>query len=82
MKGESTDYSNVLFILKYFRFTVCDGLGYLKEVFKFPLTMEEEEVFISYLDKSGNRDAGDLKVMYLLSRARYQTSVSFLKYIL
>lgn len=58
-------------------FAVCDGLGYLKEIFKFPLTTEEEDAFISYLDESGNRDAGDLKVMYLLSRARYHISLSF-----
>lgn len=54
---------------EFFRL-VCDELGYLKEVFKFPLLPEEEQEFLLYLDNSSNKDAGDLKIMYLLSRGR------------
>ncbi|XP_065200362.1 protein ELYS isoform X2 [Planococcus citri] len=56
-------------------FKVCDELGFLKEVFRLPLLPEEETEFLSYLDNCINKDAGDLKVMYLLSRGRYVEAV-------
>ncbi len=51
--------------------SVCDDFGLLKEIFKFPLSPDEEEEFMHYLDECTNKDSGDLKIMYLLSRARY-----------
>lgn len=50
--------------------SVCDDFGLLKEIFKFPISAAEENEFMSYLDESSSRDAGDLKIMYLLSRGR------------
>ena len=63
--------------MKNVPFTVCDELGFLKEIFKLPLLPEEETEFLSYLDNSCNKDASDLKVMYLLSRGKLVKSHFF-----
>lgn len=66
-------FSGSLFILLSIIFlfiSVCDDFGLLKEIFKFPISAMEENEFMSYLDESSSRDAGDLKIMYLLSRGR------------
>ncbi|XKL61083.1 hypothetical protein PGB90_008140 [Kerria lacca] len=63
-------YKTILFIC-----LLCDDLGLLKEIFKFPITPEEEKEFMLYLNDSKNKDAGDIKVMFLLSRGRYVEAV-------
>lgn len=68
--------------IKNLIFTVCDELGHLKEIFKFPLLPEEEEEFIAYLDNCTSKDSGDLKILYLLSRGRYKNGDQLLCFVM
>ncbi|XKL62198.1 hypothetical protein PGB90_002031 [Kerria lacca] len=46
-------YKTILFIC-----LLCDDLGLLKEIFKFPITPEEEKEFMLYLNDSKNKECG------------------------